>query len=113
MSSKTTTISDWLLEAKHLQPGDDLNIYLRGDQPPPSFQDMRAALYAQYGADTLIRIWKHGHRICVFIHAVDDERQQFDRCNARYVTQDKGRKRIEIENGFVKELPSVSGSSGS
>lgn len=26
--SKTTNINDWLIDAKYLQPGDELNIYL-------------------------------------------------------------------------------------
>lgn len=103
MSSKTTTISDWLVAAGQLQPGDQLNLYLRGDQPPPSFQDMRAALHAQYGADTLIRIWKHGQRICIFIHTDADARQQFDRSGAPLIIKHR-EKKIEIENGFETEI---------
>lgn len=67
---------------------------------------MRAALYAQYGVETPIRIWKHGERICIFIHSDEDARQRFDHRNVRKVIR-YGKKRTEIENGFERELPSV------
>lgn len=105
MTSKTTTIEHWLLEAADLTPGDTLNIYLWDYKgPPPSYPDMRAALYAQYGENTPIRIWKHGERICVFIHKAPEDRARFDRRSAPSVYKNGG-KRIEVENGFTKELP--------
>jgi hypothetical protein len=104
MINKTTTVGDWLMDARQLQPGDQLNIYLWAEKvPSPSLLDMRAALYAQYGSDTLIRIWKHGQRICIFVHADEDSRQRFDERNAPRVYKIGG-KRIEIENGFETTL---------
>lgn len=105
MTAKTTTISNWLVDAAQLQPGDQLNIYLGKEKgpPPPAFSDMRAALHAQYGGDTLIRIWKHGERICIFIHADEDARNRFDHRNARIVIR-HGAERKEIECGFVRKL---------
>lgn len=105
MGSKVTTIADWLLDAKDLAPGDQLNIYLWDHKgPPPTWSDLRAALYAQYGQDTLIRVWKHGQRICIFIHVDDESRKRFDQRSGRIVINSGG-KRTEIENGFTRELP--------
>lgn len=107
MSSKTTTLSDWLIDAKQLGPGDQLNIYLWDHQgPPPAFADMRVALHAQYGADTPIRIWKHGARICVFIHSNAVDRERFDERNRPYVIKDKSG-RTEYKSGFERELPAT------
>lgn len=100
--SDTTTIHDWLVDAERLQAGDRLNIYL-GEIQPPSLAEMRDALHAQYGKDTLIRIWKHGRRICIFIHPDEDARQRFDHRNAPHVIRHSG-KRVEVENGFEREL---------
>ncbi len=108
MRYKETSINDWLLDAKSLTPGDELNIHLNKHRgPPPTFADMRAALYAQFGADTPIRIWKHGEHICIFIHRYDEDRKRFDQRNGLTVFKD-GAYRKEIECGFVKELPSRS-----
>lgn len=105
MSSKVTTISDWLVDAESLAPGDQLNIYLWDHKgPPPSWPDMRAALYAQFGNDTPIRVWKHGERICIFIHADEESRNRFDHRSAPMVIK-TGSKRVEIENGFERVLP--------
>lgn len=83
MTSKITTISDWLVDAESLTPDDQLNIYLWDHKgPPPTWPDMRAALYAQFGKDTSIRVWKHGQRICIFIHADEESRERFDRRSA-------------------------------
>jgi hypothetical protein len=107
VSSKTTTISDWLLDAKDLKPGDQINIYLDSHgAPAPSFPDMRAALHKQFGEDTLIRIYKHGRRICIFIHPDDESRERFDQRNVHLVIRHGG-KRTEIENGFTRDLPST------
>lgn len=104
MSSKITTISDWLIDAKQLEPGDQLNIYLWDHKgPPPTWADMRAALYAQFGEDTPIRVYKHGQRISIFVHADEEMRRRFDARNARSVFR-RGQRRTEIENGFEKEL---------
>lgn len=107
MSSKTTTISDWLVDAAQLQPGEHLTIHLGYEDtgvPPPSYQDMRAALYAQYGADTLIRIYKHGPRITIFIHADEESRSRFDYRSKASVMRDSKGVRTEIENGFERKL---------
>lgn len=105
MTSKITTISDWLVDAESLTPGDQLNIYL-GDHkgPPPAWPDMRAALYAQFGKDTPIRVHKHGQCISIFIHPDEESRERFDRRNARIVIRN-GIDRLEIENGFTRKLP--------
>lgn len=102
MSSKITTISHWLVDAQELSPGDQLDIYLRDHKgPPPTWPDMRAALYAQFGEDTPIRVYKHGQRISIFIHPDEESRQHFDRRSARMVINT----RTEIENGFTRDLP--------
>lgn len=82
MASKLTTIADWLVDAKDLEPGDHLELLLWNHQgPAPTFADMRAALHAQFGEDTSIRIYKHGQRICIFIHPDDKSRELFDQRN--------------------------------
>lgn len=79
MGSKTTTVSDWLADATRLQAGDRLEIWLPDHQgPPPTFADMQAALHAQLGADTLVRIYKHGQRVTVFVHPEAESRERFD-----------------------------------
>lgn len=79
MGIKTTTIGRWLLDAKDLRPGDCLEILLwQHEGPTPTFADMRAALHAQFGADTLIRIHKHGQRISIFIHDDAESRDWYD-----------------------------------
>lgn len=94
MSDKETTVNDWLMDAKALKPGDQLNIYLgRHVGASPTFPDMRAALYTQFGKDTPIRIFKHGQRICIFIHSNDADRLSFDKCNTSH-------ERTDIENEF-------------
>ena len=106
MNNKTTTISDWLMDAKQLQPGDTLDLFLGHESgPPPVYADMRAALYAQFGTDTHIRIWKHGQRISIFIHADEKDRKLFDLRNTPIVLKDYRGKRTEIEAGFEKKLP--------
>lgn len=102
--SRITSVAHWLVDAQDLKPGEQMNIYLWDHPgPPPSYQDMRAALYAQFGKDTPIRIWKHGQRICIFIHVDEDSRARFDRRSSPVVIKSGGR-RTEIENGFTKDL---------
>lgn len=104
-SSKRTTVSRWLLDAKDLKPADRLDIYLSDNQgPAPTFPNMRAALYAQYGEDTPIRIYKHGDHIGIFISSSPEERERFDFRSRGYVFNSGG-KRLWLENGFVSELP--------
>ena len=53
MSTKTTSIDSWLIDAENLSPGDDLNIYLsRETAAPPTYEAMRNALHAQFGGST-------------------------------------------------------------
>lgn len=82
MTSKMTTVSDWLVDAEKLRPGDQLSIYLSDHKgPPPTQAKMQAALYAQFGKDTPIRIHKHGQHICIFIHLHAEDRERFDHRN--------------------------------
>lgn len=104
MIYKQTSLADWLLDAGTLEPGDTVYLWDGQDGPTPPFADLRAALHAQYGTDTRIRIWKHGARISIFLPADEDHRRSFDARQERVVIKDRDG-RQEIECGFVRKLP--------